>query len=115
MSNEAKTVRDNKICQFLEPDVKAKEGVSILHQKLSDSQGFVFCYLFKNFWIELSPCRKLNYSDIASHKIRWEAFIHNCANNNGNRTAFALGSYTTRLEAAMKAEKVIVEWHLQLK
>lgn len=80
---------------------------SILERELSDTKGFPSCYLFKNFWIELSPTTEKFHSEAIDTQHSWEALIHS---QTQSKTVIAIGSYSTRLEAALKAERLILKW-----
>lgn len=92
--------------QLLNSEPNSNEGTSILEQELSDSSGFPSCYLFKDFWIELNPIRDQNRLS-QNNKKTWEALIHS---NSYSQTVIAVGVYSTRLEAALKAEQIIQKW-----
>lgn len=93
--------------QIKQFDSDSKKGVSILQRELSDTNRFPSCYLFKDFWIELSLSTDRSYLKTASKHLLWEALIHS---RSQTKTVIAIGSYPTRLEAALKAEQIILRW-----
>lgn len=99
--------RLKKSSEILTFQVNSNEGNSILEQGISDTQGFPSCYIFKNYWIELSPIRFQYNPNRTNQQKLWEALIHS---RNQSKTVIAAGSYSTRLEAALKAEEMITRW-----
>lgn len=88
-------------------DLEAKEGVSILQQPLDDSQGLPSYYLFEGCWIELNFIpKKCNLKKDGSNQL-WQAFIYF---STSNKTAVEVGTYSNRIQAALKAEQLIKRW-----
>lgn len=106
----------NSLCKEVLPrysqlpdlDLGSNTGASIVTQELSNSIEMPICYSFRSFWIELTSmsCEKYD-SRTDSKNIVWRALVHY---GTGSKTVIALGSYTSRLEAAVKTEQIISKW-----
>lgn len=94
-----------KLDELIKLGLSKKEAISICDREFIVNNNYPLCYTYKGYRVEI--CTHTSpYRDTDSDQTLWESNIH-CPDT----MIITVGAYSTKLEAAMMAEKTIKQWN----